>query len=220
MNAGIAGVPLTDPFATLREYAKLAPWSLRDLTALCAAILEASGVYPINAAARARPTERTIRFYVSRGLVSPPEGRGTAAIYSYRHLLQVLAIKLRQMEGVTLDAIIKEFAGMAGDVVERRVATALGAALPAPERLQLMAPHGAPRGKVRRAMQSWSGTTPPQVPGFRSAVCRRFGVAPGVELVVDEHHPLFRLGLDESEVANRFREAVAALLAHARPIGD
>jgi len=220
MSAGVAGMSLSDPFATLREYAKLAPWSLRDLTALCAAILEASGIYPVNAAARARPTERTIRFYVSRGLVSPPEGRGTAAIYSYRHLLQVLAIKLRQMEGVTLDAIIKEFAGMAGDVVERRVATALGAALPLPERLQLTAPPGAPRGKVGRAMQSWSTEEPAAVAAPRSALCRRFGVAPGVELVVGEHHPLFRLGLDDAEVATRLREAVAALLARTRPIGD
>ena len=62
------------------------------------------------AAARALPGERTIRFYVARGLVSPPEGRGTAATYGYRHLLQVLAIKLRQMEGATLDSLGKELA--------------------------------------------------------------------------------------------------------------
>ena len=80
-----------EPIAVLREYRTLAPWSLRDLAAVAAAVLEASDVVPLNAAARARPTERTIRFYVTRGLVSPPEGRGTAAVYGYRHLLQVLA---------------------------------------------------------------------------------------------------------------------------------
>src|SRR5713101_2454370 len=94
-----------DPLATLREYHALAPWGLRDLAALAAGILDASGVVPVNAAARARPSEGTIRFYVARGLVSPPDGRGTAAVYSYRHLLQVLAIKLRQMEGATLEAM-------------------------------------------------------------------------------------------------------------------
>ena len=84
----------------------------------------------MNAAARARPSERTIRFYVARGLVSPPDGRGTAAVYSYRHLLQVLAIKLRQMEGATLESMLKEFAGLTGDLIERRAATALGPGLP------------------------------------------------------------------------------------------
>ncbi|HLS48211.1 MAG TPA: MerR family transcriptional regulator, partial [Gemmatimonadales bacterium] len=97
-----AQVTPPDPLVTLREYRALAPWGLRDLTALAGAILDASGVVPINAASRAQPSERTIRFYVARGLVSPPEGRGTAAVYTYKHLLQVLAIKLRQMEGATL----------------------------------------------------------------------------------------------------------------------
>ena len=66
--------------------------------------------------------ERTIRFYVARHLVAAPEGRGTAATYSYRHLHKVLAIKLRQMEGVTLSRIAEELAVTTGDVLERRVA--------------------------------------------------------------------------------------------------
>ena len=106
---------------------------------------------PVNAAARARPSERTIRFYVARGLVSPPDGRGTAAVYSYRHLLQVLAIKLRQMEGATLETMTREFAGLTGDLIERRVAGVLGPALPRPERLALLQAPGTGRGRVGRA---------------------------------------------------------------------
>jgi hypothetical protein len=148
MTAGLTSAPATDPLATLREYRALAPWGLRDLSALAAGLLDASGVVPVNAAARARPSERTIRFYVMRGLVSPPDGRGTAAVYSYRHLLQVLAIKLRQMEGATLEAMSREFADLTGDVIERRVATALGPTVPRPDRLALLqAPGpGGPRG--------------------------------------------------------------------------
>ena len=132
MTAGLTTAAPADPLAVLREYRGLAPWGLRDLAALSAGLLDASGVVPVNAAARARPSERTIRFYVTRGLVSPPDGRGTAAVYSYRHLLQVLAIKLRQMEGATLDAMGKEFEGLTGDVIERRVASALGPVMPPP----------------------------------------------------------------------------------------
>jgi MerR HTH family regulatory protein len=137
MTAGLPVSAPPDPLAVLREYRALAPWGLRDLAGLSAGILDASGVVPVNAAARARPSERTIRFYVARGLVSPPDGRGTAAVYSYRHLLQVLAIKLRQMEGATLEAMTREFSGLTGDLIERRVAGVLGPALPRPDRLPL-----------------------------------------------------------------------------------
>src|SRR5215212_3089102 len=154
MNPAPSHAP-PDPLTTLREYRALAPWGLRDLAALAGGILDASGVVPVNAAARARPSERTIRFYVARSLVSPPDGRGTAAVYSYRHLLQVLAIKLRQMEGATLETMTREFADLTGDVIERRVAGVLGPALPRPERLALLQAPGTGRGRVGRALLGW-----------------------------------------------------------------
>src|SRR5205807_10336361 len=109
-----------------RECRAVARWNLRDLASLVGAVVDASAITPINAAARAQPRERTIRFYVTKGLVSSPEGRGTAATYSYRHFLQLLWIKLRQMEGTTLATIIKEMQDQTGDVLERRAAQALG----------------------------------------------------------------------------------------------
>src|SRR4029077_2791466 len=153
MTAGLvtpAMPPAADPLTVLREYRTLAPWSLRALAGVAAAVLEASDVVPLNAAARARPTERTIRFYVTRGLVSAPEGRGTAAVYGYRHLLQVLAIKLRQMEGATLDVIVREMAGVTGDAIERRAAAALGTRLPPPTALEPERGRGGGRGRVGR----------------------------------------------------------------------
>ena len=109
------GARAGDPLVTLREYRHLAPWSLRDLASLAAGILDAAVVRPINAVASVHPSERTIRFYVARRLVTSPDGRGTAAVYSYRHLLEVLAVKLRQMEGATLAAIGSEMTTMTGD---------------------------------------------------------------------------------------------------------
>lgn len=209
MTAGLTSAPATDPLATLREYRALAPWGLRDLAALAAGLLDASGVVPINAAARARPSERTIRFYVTRGLVSPPDGRGTAAVYSYRHLLQVLAIKLRQMEGATLEAMSREFADLTGDVIERRVATALGPTVPRPDRLALLQAPGTRRGRVGRAVLGW--LTP--VEGASTAsVCRRVAVAPGLELLVDERHPVLRLNGDVEAIAEAVRQALADLI--------
>lgn len=200
----------SDPLRVLREYRTLAPWGLRDLAAMAGAILDASGIFPLNVSARARPTERTIRFYVAQGLVSAPEGRGTAATYSYRHLLQVLAIKLRQMEGATLGAIIRDLGDQGGDVIERRVAAALGPGLPPPSRITVTQP-GAPRGKVGRAIQDWQYAS--DTPGLdHPSTCRRIPLAPGVELLVDERHPLLRSHPDERTIVEKFRTALASLL--------
>jgi hypothetical protein len=208
-----ASIPtVADALATLRQYAALAPWSLRDLSALAGAILETSAVYPVNAAASARPSERTIRFYVTRKLVSPPEGRGTAATYGYRHLLQVLAIKLQQMEGATLDHLVKELAGLPGDVVERRVASALGSRLPPPDQLPLAVPEGAPRGKVGRALAAWTqGSESPR--RGRGQLCRRVPLGPGAELLLDERHPLYD-ALEDDAIAEALRRAIEGLGGH------
>jgi len=141
---------MADPLLALREYAKLAPWNIRDLSTIAGGILEASGVTPINAAAQSRPSDRTVRFYVTRHLMGAPDGRGTAATYGYRHLLQLLAIKLRQMEGGTLSAIERELTESPGDVLEKRVAAALGT-VPLPTELSVEM-RGAPRGRMARVL--------------------------------------------------------------------
>jgi DNA-binding transcriptional MerR regulator len=207
----LSGTAVSDPLLVLREYRQLAPWSLRDLATLAGAILDASGVRPINAAAAAYPNERTIRFYVTRGLVTPPEGRGTAAVYSYRHLLQVLGIKLRQMEGATLATITRELAEQTGDVLERRVAATIGPGLPPPSRLPLTAHDTAPRGRAGRALKAWLAEPAEQpVAGGRWL---RMHVAHGLELHVHEDHPLARRGVSEEELADAIRLVAARLLA-------
>jgi len=203
-----------EPLHILREYRNLAPWNLRDLATLVGAVLDASAVTPINAAARAQPSERTIRFYVTKGLVSPPEGRGTAATYSYRHFLQLLWIKLRQMEGGTLAAITKEMQDQTGDVLERRAAQVLGASLPVPDRLPLRSKGAPPRGKSGRALTAWMARDAGRDPESASS-WRRIPVGRGVELHVETAHPLARLGPDEAAVAEAVRQAIAKLLPHA-----
>ncbi|MGH7751805.1 MAG: MerR family transcriptional regulator [Gemmatimonadales bacterium] len=207
----MTSVGALDPLLVLREYGQLAPWNLRDLSTLGGAMLDASSITPINAAARAKPSERTIRFYVTKGLVSAPDGRGTAATYSYRHLLQVLAIKLRQMEGATLAIIRKEFQDVTGDVLERRVATALGPSLPRPDRLRLHTPDALPRGRSGRALSAWLAREAEPKTGGPST-WRRVPVARGVELHLDAEHPLARLGPDDDAIGEAVRGALSGLL--------
>jgi hypothetical protein len=206
----VAG-PAPDPLVTLREYRSLAPWGLRDLTAIAAGILDVSGVVPVSSVARSRPTERTIRFYVARGLVSPPEGRGTAATYGYRHLLQVLAVKLRQMEGATLEAIVREMTGVTGDAVERRVAATLGPRMPGPSSLELERGPRSGRGRVGRALDAWIAP-PPAGTATEPTSCRKIPVGPGVELIVDDRHPALRRPEAAATLAAGVRSLLEGLL--------
>jgi DNA-binding transcriptional MerR regulator len=117
------------PVALLRAHAKHAPWNARGLAAHATSLVDAAGLRPTNASARAAPSARSVRFYVAAGLLDRPEGTGTAATYNYRHLLQLLSVKIRQREGQSLETIKGEMQGVTGDALERRVASALEPAL-------------------------------------------------------------------------------------------
>jgi hypothetical protein len=119
----------SEPVALLRAHARHAPWNARGLAAHATALVDAAGIRPTNASARAAPSPRAIRFYVSSKLLDRPQGAGTTAVYGYRHLLQLLAIKIRQREGATLDVIKHEMREVTGDALERRVAASLAPAL-------------------------------------------------------------------------------------------
>ncbi len=55
--------------------------------------------------------DRTIRNYIKRGLVPPPEGYGLAATYGEEHMVRVVAIGRMRAEGAAIDAITERIAG-------------------------------------------------------------------------------------------------------------
>jgi DNA-binding transcriptional MerR regulator len=171
------------PVALLRAHSRHAPWNARGLAAHATALVDAAGIRPTNASARASPSARAVRFYVANGLLDHPEGKGTAATYHYRHLLQLLAIKVRQREGQTLDTIKAELEGVTGDLLEKRVAHSLAPALGAGAEHAVAHDDDAPI--------SW----------------RRIGVADGIELNVRHDSPAAR---EDAVIA--IREAIRAAL--------
>ncbi len=174
---------MESPVTLLRTHSKHAPWNARGLAAHVTALVDAAGMRPTNASARAAPSARAVRFYVANGLLDRPEGAGTAATYNYRHFLQLLAIKIRQREGATLDTIKKEMKDFAGDALERRVASSLAPAL------------GSGADLAQRHDDD------------AAAIWRRVSVADGIELHVREDTPAAR---DTAVIA--MREAVRAAL--------
>jgi DNA-binding transcriptional MerR regulator len=171
------------PVSLLRTHSRHAPWNARGLAAHVTALVDAAGMRPTNASARAAPSARAVRFYVASGLLDRPEGAGTAATYNYRHFLQLLAIKIRQREGATLETIKKEMKEVAGDALEKRVATSLAPAL----------------GSGADVAQQHDEDAMP--------VWRRVNVADGIEIHVRDDVPAAR---DTAIIA--MREAVRAAL--------
>ena len=58
------------------------------------------------------PDERTIRYYLSEGLIQPTdEKQGTASVFGYLHLLQLVAIKKLQAEHLQIRKIRELVAG-------------------------------------------------------------------------------------------------------------
>jgi hypothetical protein len=123
---------------------------------------------------------------VASGLLDRPDGTGTAATYNYRHLLQLLAIKIRQREGQSLEAIKQEMKDVTGDALERRIASSLAPALTSSADVTV--------AEDDTNTHAW----------------RRAPVADGIELHIREDSPAAR-----DEAITAMREAVRAALGRA-----
>lgn len=88
---------------TLDEYAPLAPFDLTEL------------VKAANSILRERPhlqvQERTIRFYMAKGLLPPHLGAPKNARYSMDHLRTLVSIRKWSDEGDSLDVIRQKLSG-------------------------------------------------------------------------------------------------------------
>jgi DNA-binding transcriptional MerR regulator len=108
-------------------------FTLADLTAAARALLIRAGVGAADDRISDFPDARTVRYYQSLGLVDRPSRyEGRAAIYGYRQLLQVLAVKLLQARGFSLSQVQGALTGVATERLEAAAREALGVPEPPP----------------------------------------------------------------------------------------
>jgi DNA-binding transcriptional MerR regulator len=148
-----------------------------------------------DARVASRPDGRTVRYYQTLGLVSRPvRYDGRQAVYGFRHLLEVVAIKMLQAQGMSLAQVQRALAGTPSDRLEVAVQGALrtGPGRPVPmspptslggaDGVQDDGPDGSGAGdpEVSRA------ESPDVLPGDRPARdLYAAEVAPGVVVTVD-----------------------------------
>jgi hypothetical protein len=160
-------------------------WTLDQLAELVGASLSLD--YDGQASGRVRdlPDRRAIRYYTTIGLVDRPAAmRGRTALYTRRHLLQLVAIKRLQATGMSLAEVQARLAGATDAQLEReaRVPASLpveAEAAAGPERsAPPRVPAAPPAVTPPRVLTAPPGVAPPPVPAARPAFWKRAAVAP------------------------------------------
>jgi DNA-binding transcriptional MerR regulator len=95
-------------------------WTIDELGALVALALSVDYSGQANGRVRDVPDRRTIRYYTTLGLIDrPARMRGRTALYSRRHLLQLVAIKRLQARGATLAELQQQLLGLSSAALAR-----------------------------------------------------------------------------------------------------
>lgn len=172
------------------------------------------GIPQSNGQVSAVPDGRTLRYYATLGLLDrPAEVRGRRAYYGPRHLLQAVAVKALQAEGLPLQEIQHRLAGRSDEelrqLTARPAATRFWRTAPAAASAPAPAVAGAaPAG----AAPAPAGLTaaPPAEPSPDPVAVR---LAPGLTLVLDPRRAPAPADLDA------IRTAADALVTTVRRLG-
>lgn len=92
------------------------PREMPDLVAETRQLLARLDLPRRDGRATPAPGPRTVRYYVSVGVVDPPlSHRGPRALYGVRHVLQVVAAKVLQADGLRLAEVAERLHGLDAD---------------------------------------------------------------------------------------------------------
>ena len=149
-------------------------------------ILSEMGLEQARGTVTSVPVERTIRYYMAEGLVQTPEERqGTASLFGYLNLLQLLTVKKLQAEHLPIRKIRELVAGKS----EQELELLLGVGSPAAKKSRedakrylesLLAPESGPPRREAAAAPALMSPPPQQVD--QSASWQRVEIEPGLEL--------------------------------------
>jgi DNA-binding transcriptional MerR regulator len=164
-----------------------------------AKILTGSGLAQERGTVTEVPDERTVRYYLTEGLVSPAEEKqGTASVFGYRHLLQLLVVKKLQAEHLPIRKIRDLVDGRTERELERLLGAEGGAAAKKNEALsyleQLLTKPASPPQSAQPPPPR-SVMSPPPAPqsssqGTGAGTWSRVELEPGLELHVhDQYRP-------------------------------
>ena len=172
-------------------------FSLTELVQAVNDRLERAGHAADDGRVAERLDERTVRYYATKGLLPKPlRYDGRQAVYGYRHLLHLLAIKGQQARGWSLRRIQAWLQDSGLDDLERSL---------------VPGGQGRPERVAARQIQVTYAPPRPAAPASRQAAAelRVFRLTPGVELIVDPS-----LVSQPERLARRLVDLLQALGSH------
>lgn len=178
---------------TLRQVAGNDPsWSLDELVAVANELLpQFLPTQRAHTRIREDVTPRLVRHYTSRGLLDEPLKAGRYAVYTYRHLLQVLLVRRLLAEGYGAGAIgdlaVSKTDAELEALLEGGVQLTVEAANPALGFLeQIRRRQSVPTAEQTRDNLKGFTAPPSPSPDRRSTLWKRVEILPGLELHVRE----------------------------------
>jgi DNA-binding transcriptional MerR regulator len=139
-----------------------------------------------NGRVRDVPDPRTIRYYTTIGLIDRPAAlRGRTALYGRRHLMQLVAIKRLQAEGLSLTQVQARLVGLT-DAALTRLARL-------PDGFENVAPTAAEMPEAaddRRDGRFWGAAPTPVPPPSAVRSLTAVTLADGATLLLDTTRPL------------------------------
>lgn len=196
-----------------------AAWSgtLDDLSQLANTLLPQ--YLPLDRAGRTQDevNPRLIRHYTTQGLLDPPQKEGRGAVYTRRHLLQLLALRRLMVEGHSAQALGTLLAQQNDAELEALLTGEAGLTVqssppkrsnPALDYLDSLSSPPASRGRVFAAVPPLASPLPASAPSAASSPYTRLTLAPGLELHVSR---AARLPKTPAEQETLTRHLLAAL---------
>ncbi|GIW24148.1 MerR family transcriptional regulator [Meiothermus sp.] len=165
-------------------------------------------VLPGSSRAKEAITARTVRYYTSEGLLDPPEKDWREARYTGRHLLQLLVARKLLAQGHTLRTIGPELRRMDNlellELLQQPTQVVLQPASsnPALEYLHQIRPSAQPL-----FLMDPHPSAPP------SETLHRVRVKDGLEILVEENHPLPQSPAEWQTLLEEIRKALETLAA-------
>lgn len=184
-----------------------APWTIQELVERAEQALQTDYVGQWNRRVRDLPSLRTIRLYTTLGLLDRPVLRGRTGYYGPRHLMQLVAIKRLQSEGLTLSEVQTRLLGLTDE-------TLADIAKVPPQLLREEASESlSPNSSSRRQTAFWKQAplikeTPSQVETASLPVrhWQSVELAEGVHLLIETQEPL------SAEVVQELQHSAQPLL--------
>jgi DNA-binding transcriptional MerR regulator len=179
-------------------------FSLNELLDHCARLVPLFSGKQVRYKVKDLPTERTIRYYVQQGLLDRPLRKGRSTVFTYRHLIQVLAVKKLQSSYFPLKKIV-EITRSLNDEEFKSLLTADTSYLPTP-----VLPKSA-RSPV--CDHSPPATFDVSSFGLDCAVWRKFKIDERMELHVEEQFDLDSPHVELDVIAARIMHVLSMLSA-------